>query len=201
VFAVSRRLLAGIFASRQETTMESEQSEPLAPQLVEAEETLKKMLEEACSAEVYGADTGQLIRIEEVLAIAGEAAKEAISIRRKRRSGGSGRSRASTAAQQERALAEASALTPPDAHRIFEDSRGVRWDACAIHPSAPVGRVQLPEPYRSGWLFFDSTNQKRRLSPIPAEWQSASDETLRALCEAAEIVPERAPSRRRVRPD
>ena len=180
--------------------MESEQSEPLTPRLVEAEETLKTMLEEACSAEVYGADTGQLIRIEEVLAIAGEAAKEAISIRRKRRTG-SGGARTRAAGGQERTPPVTAELNPPDAHRIFDDARGVRWDTCAIHPSAPVGRVQLPEPYRSGWLFFDSASEKRRLSPIPADWQSASVEMLRALCEAAEIVPERAPARGQARPD
>jgi hypothetical protein len=177
--------------------MESEQSEPLTPRLLEAQETLKKMLEEACSAEVYGADTGQLIRIEEVLAIAGEAAKEAISIRRKRGSG-SGRARASKPGAHEVDAPEAvPAFAPPDTHRIFEDAHGVRWDACAIHPTAPVGRVQLPEPYRSGWLYFDSAIQKRRLSPIPEDWQSASDDMLRAMCEQAEIVPDRGPSGRR----
>ena len=175
--------------------MESEQSEPLTPRLLEAQETLKKMLEEACSAEVYGADTGQLIRIEEVLAIAGEAAKEAISIRRKR-SSGSGRARASKPrAPEARATEVASTLAPPDTHRVFEDAHGVRWDACAIHPTAPVGRVQLPEPYRSGRLYFDSAIQKRRLSPIPEDWQSASDDELRALCEQADVVPDRPSGR------
>lgn len=177
--------------------MESEPGGSAPPQLAEAQETLKEMLEEACAAEVHNADTGQLLRIEKVLALANEAAREVISIRRKRRRGSS-RSRASeTEAEGAETAGTGATVTPPDTHRIVEDSNGVRWDICAIHPSAPKGRVQLPEPYRSGWLFFDSVLQKRRLSPIPDGWESAPEEMLRALCDQAEAVPERAPATRR----
>ena len=181
--------------------MESEQSEPLAPQLVEAEETLKKMLEEACSAEIYSADTGQLIRIQKVLALADEAAKEVISIRKKRPRGSRQSRGRSTDAPSGPADVAAPEVSRPETHRVFEDARGVQWDTCAIHPSAPVGRVQLPEPYRSGWLFFDSATEKRRLSPIPEDWHSATDDMLRAMCAQAEIVPERTSARRRPRAD
>jgi hypothetical protein len=177
--------------------MESPQSEPLDLQLLEAQETLELSLEEACAAEVSDADTGQLIRIEKALALANEAAREVISIRQQR----------PPRARRKRASAAEPATAPPpvpdagsassSAHRIFVDASGVQWDACAIHPSSPVGRVQLPEPYRSGWLYFESATQKRRLSPIPDAWRTESDDTLRALCERADLVPERASSGRR----
>jgi hypothetical protein len=177
--------------------MESEQSGSLTPQLVEAQEALKEMLEEACSAEIYSADTGQLIRIQKVLALADEAAKEVISIRRKGRRASDGATAADDVQAEHAPVPHADAA--PSGHRVFEDARGVRWDACAIHPSAPVGRVQLPEPYRTGWLFFESATQKRRLSPIPDGWQEASEDLLRGMCERAEVVPERASSASRRR--
>jgi hypothetical protein len=181
--------------------MESEQSRSSSPQLLEAQETLKEMLEEACAAEIYSADTGQLVRIQKVLALADEAAREVISIRKERpRSRKQSRTR-TPEAPSERAEGAAPDVSREQTHRVFEDARGVQWDACAIHPSAPVGRVQLPEPYRSGWLFFDSAVEKRRLSPIPPDWHSAPDEVLRAMCVQAEVVPERASSSRRRRPD
>jgi hypothetical protein len=59
--------------------------------------------------------------------------------------------------------------------------------------------VRLPEPYRSGWLAFESAAEKRRLSPIPEGWQSLPDDALRALCGRAEIVPRRVlPADRRI---
>jgi hypothetical protein len=174
--------------------MESEGSDVLRPQLAEAQETLRETLEQACRAEIYSADTGELIRIEEMLALADEAAKEAISIRRRLRR------------EKDRAGATPSALRPgtatlpvsdassPGTHRIFADARGLRWDACAIHPSASAtARVRLPEPYQSGWISFDSAVEKRRLSPIPDGWESLSDDALRTLCDRAEIVPRRTP--------
>ena len=182
--------------------MESEQSGSLTPQLVEAQETLKQMLEEflrhrreeACSAEIYSADTGQLVRIQKVLALADEAAKEVISIRKQRRPRSKRAPTTASDTPADSTSAPHADLSSANAHRIFEDTQGMRWDACAIHPSAPVGRVQLPEPYRSGWLFFESATQKRRLSPIPDDWRSVSDDVLRAMCEQAEVVPERVSS-------
>jgi len=137
----------------------------------------------------------------EVSTVADEAAKEVISIRKKRPRGSRQSRGRSTDAPSGPADVAAPEVSRPETHRVFEDARGVQWDTCAIHPSAPVGRVQLPEPYRSGWLFFDSATEKRRLSPIPEDWHSATDDMLRAMCAQAEIVPERTSARRRPRAD
>lgn len=59
-------------------------AEPLRPQLAKAEQQLDKTLAEVCETPtVSRLDTGELIRVEENLALATEAAKEAVSIRRK----------------------------------------------------------------------------------------------------------------------
>jgi len=55
---------------------------PLRPQLDRLEEKLEKSLDEVCDdTKVKDANTGELIKIEETLAIAAEAAKEAVSLR------------------------------------------------------------------------------------------------------------------------
>jgi hypothetical protein len=66
--------------------VQSSQFDPLHPDLREAAETLEQALAEACEVpSAQSADTGELIRIEEMLALASEAARRAISIRRKAR--------------------------------------------------------------------------------------------------------------------
>jgi hypothetical protein len=55
--------------------MSSDEARALEPTLERAKTTLKTALEKACSTDLDRADTGELIRIEEVLAIANEAAK------------------------------------------------------------------------------------------------------------------------------
>jgi hypothetical protein len=56
----------------------------LRPRLQELESEIQKNLEEVCdSDEVKDVDTGELIRIEESLSIAADAAKEAVSLRRR----------------------------------------------------------------------------------------------------------------------
>jgi len=61
-------------------------SVPLRPQLERLEHKIEKSLGEVCAAPaVKDVDTGELIKIEETLAIAAEAAKEAVSLRRRLR--------------------------------------------------------------------------------------------------------------------
>lgn len=62
---------------------------PLAPELARTEEELDENLQRVCEEPpVSEVDTGELIRIEETLAIAARAAKEAVSLRRRVRADG-----------------------------------------------------------------------------------------------------------------
>lgn len=153
--------------------MSVDESHPLRPTLDRAQETLRNALEVACAADVNNANTGELIRVEEMLAIANEAAKEAISVRRRLNED----SEAGHAA--------------PSSHREIEDSRGVRWAVFAVHPSSIGSRPTVREGYRDGWLSFDSGMETRRVAPIPARWAVLADDELLALCEQAEVAPRR----------
>jgi hypothetical protein len=162
----------------------------LVPQLHAAEATLRQALAEAClTKHPSRANTGELIRIQEVLEIAGDAAKRAISIRRRRRLDETQRTTAAAMAD-----AEVTASLGPG-HRSFADARGVQWDVFAVHPAPrPESRTPLPATLRYGWLCFESSVEKRRLGPIPDNWESLDDRQLEELSQRAELA---AGSRRR----
>lgn len=107
------------------------------------------------------------------------------------------------------------------AQREFTDGRGVTWQVTAVYPDPPdrrdlprrvedVGppdppgerrsgydRREIPFSYVSpglerGWLLFTSAlDERRRLFPIPPEWEDASLEQLRVWCRGA-LVPAQA---------
>jgi hypothetical protein len=55
------------------------------PELEQAQTTLESALKEACGVDVKKANTGELIHVDELLAIAGESAKKVITVRRRMR--------------------------------------------------------------------------------------------------------------------
>ena len=177
--------------------------EPLDPQIKEAQKELKSALDEACSSDVEEVDTGELIRIEESLAVASKAAKQAVSLRLKRRNEraqgtGSAADRASEGDSPDTSESEDSGkqgvgLAHIEAtHRVFDDYRGKRWHAFAVHPSAATAeRSSLPESYRHGWLSFEASDEMRRVAPIPDRWESLSIDDLRHLCAGAAPTPKR----------
>jgi hypothetical protein len=55
------------------------------PELKQAQATLEGALREACGVDVKTANTGELIHVDELLAIAGESAKKVITVRRRLR--------------------------------------------------------------------------------------------------------------------
>ena len=64
--------------------MRSDEGGPLRPRLEQVEEVVEQALEDVCAeGPPQQLDTGELIRVEETLAIAAEAAKEAVTLRRK----------------------------------------------------------------------------------------------------------------------
>jgi hypothetical protein len=45
--------------------------------------------------------------------------------------------------------------------------------------------ILRPE-FEEGWLCFDAGMHRRRLAPVPREWEAGSDAELEALCRRAE---------------
>jgi len=153
---------------------------PLADELHEAQDTLQTTLSEACGTDPARADTGELIRIEEMLAIASDAAKRAISIRRRRKS------------RVDPPVQPAAGDTPAAGQRTFELS-GVRWSVWAVHPNTRSGAKQhLLGSYQQGWLAFECAQSKKRLSPIPEGWETLEDGELALLCTSAKDVARRS---------
>ena len=86
--------------------------------------------------------------------------------------------------------------------REFTDSRGRRWRAWdvtpeSIHPQTK-GEDYLAEAYRDGWVVFEeiASGEKRRLTPLPANWHRLPEEELELLLDEAEYV---LPQKRSVR--
>ena len=89
------------------------------------------------------------------------------------------------------------------AARTFTDSAGLTWDVFEVRRASQKAGAVSPG-FENGWLAFASGEHKRRLAPVPASWETASDAELETLCESARHAPvarfplER-PSRPRIR--
>ena len=107
------------------------------------------------------------------------------------------------------------------AYRTFLDSDGVEWHAWDVLPKAVERRVAerriieeavgfadrrhgerrqldgsgtpLTSGIREGWLCFDAGEDRRRLSPIPQDWEDCAHRTLERYCRLA--IPARFASR------
>lgn len=144
----------------------------LRPQLREAQRTLGESLKAACAMDPSKANTGELIHIEELLAIANDSAKKAISVRRRLKKDGTARTESAPARGSE--------------SRVITDGSNVTWTIMAIHPSS--SKSSLSGPYQTGWLAFDSGDETRRLAPIPDNWQALPDEELGRLAQQAKVA-------------
>lgn len=106
------------------------------------------------------------------------------------------------------------------AHRVFTDSAGVVWEVWDVVPGRLLlearnhragterrvvqqalpaegerrrggdRRATLAPQLRHGWLAFRSGDERRRLAPIPAAWERATDDDLARWCEEADAVAE-----------
>ena len=165
------------------------ESQSLQPTLMQAQKALETALDEACGIDLKQVDTGELIRIEETLAVASSAAKEAVSVRLRLRSE---RMKGKQSAAKTVVGSVTSDADKPIAHRIFEDIRGKRWHAFAVQSSpATTARGALPDSFRQGWLVFESSDEMRRVAPIPELWEELSTDDLRLLCHRAQASPRR----------
>jgi hypothetical protein len=154
--------------------MPAENVQALRPKLAQAQKALEAALDEACETDVGEADGAELMRLEEALTVAREAARNAIEVLRR--------------LHREQEADE----TQSEAHRLFVDSRGVQWDAFCVYPSpATIGRSTLPSQYHEGWLSIQCSDEIRRLTPIPEGWRKLSSAELCRLLEKAAVAPRR----------
>lgn len=56
-------------------------------------------------------------------------------------------------------------------------------------------RVGVAPVYEKGWLCFESDEEKRRLAPVPREWESATAKDLQEWCLTAKRVIKCGPQR------
>lgn len=170
-----------------------QERDPLEPMLREAEADLANRLEEACAMRDVGEETtGELMRLEETLLEAARAAKQAVSVRRRRRSlrgaSGPGRDdgRATAAVQGDQASSV----------RDFVDEERVEWRVWEVIPSQMHGGLPGAQhhhtlgDFQAGWLAFEAigTGQRRRLRDYPRDWNKLSNDALEDLLARAEVA-------------
>src|SRR5829696_1349159 len=76
------------------------------------------------------------------------------------------------------------------AERRQEQSRRTELDRRSGTDRREATRVKarLPGDFAAGWLCFASGGEKRRLAPLPPNWEQADDATLEEWLHAAESV-------------
>ena len=78
------------------------------------------------------------------------------------------------------------------AYRELTGPDGRVWRVWNTDPHALTGRHVIAAEYVSGWLTFETEGEKRRLAPIPPNWESLDRPDLLHLLEAGEVVQGRA---------
>jgi len=71
----------------------------------------------------------------------------------------------------------------------FVDSNGVTW---RVWNTVPTTRTAVSGEFEKGWLTFESQTDRRRLVPVPPNWESATPDRLELMCRAATDVARRS---------
>ena len=83
----------------------------------------------------------------------------------------------------------------------FTDRDGISWRVWQTLPQSADLLTTLPEQWKEGWLTFESEADKRRLAPVPAEWDSLPPSRLELLCRMAQPAARSSPDRLRLPSD
>jgi hypothetical protein len=167
------------------TTPPQPSPDPIVVALKHTEAELEEKLEEACVPEtrpVADESTAELAKLSDSLLAAARAAKDVVSLRKRRQqTGGSGDQPAD------------------EAIREFTDSDGKAWRVWAVTPTHSRGsrrEANLGE-FEQGWLAFETLDEdmRKRLPRYPAEWKTMSDAKLQELLGLA-VEARRVDSRR-----
>lgn len=73
----------------------------------------------------------------------------------------------------------------------FVDSNGVTW---RVWNTVPTARTSLSGEFERGWLTFESAGARKRLAPVPPNWEASTADRLELMCRAASEVPRRTRS-------
>ena len=75
--------------------------------------------------------------------------------------------------------------------RTFNDSNGTEWTVFEVRRAVSTKGdwSYLPSGYSSGWLCFESTTAKRRLTRYPERWREFGDAELVKLLNQALPAP------------
>lgn len=70
--------------------------------------------------------------------------------------------------------------------RTFKDAAGTEWTVFEVRRTNDESNwAYLPRGFRLGWLCFESTAGKRRLSPVPDGWKALEAEDLTVMLRRA----------------
>lgn len=76
-------------------------------------------------------------------------------------------------------------------YREFVDDRGTPWRVWDTHPLAANTLRSVSPGYAGGWLTFESPDERRRIAPIPPDWEFATRDQITEWC--ARASPARRP--------
>ena len=173
------------------TTPQPSQPDPIVVALQHTEAELAEKLEEACvpeTREVSEESTAELAKLSDSLLAAARAAKDVVSLRKRR--------------SQQRGASDGPSVE--EAIREFTDRDGREWRVWAVTPShsrASKREANLGE-FEQGWLAFETLDedQRKRLPHYPAEWMTMSETKLQELLGLAVEAPTRRLEQRRPDP-
>ncbi|HMG12458.1 MAG TPA: hypothetical protein VK571_04755 [Gemmatimonadaceae bacterium] len=183
---------------------ESSDRDPLQKQLDNAENELRRRLEEACEAEADGVSTEsteEVRKLEDNLLAAASAAKQTIAVRtqmkRRRYAGRERPIKIDVAADRDtqapapnkgspESKADEGGEQPTMGVREFTDDQARPWRAWLVVPGLRKASSSSPKllgDFQNGWICFEGVDRpaRRRLPYHQADWPNISDEELKQL--------------------
>lgn len=73
-------------------------------------------------------------------------------------------------------------------YREFTDDAGRIWRVWDTRPVSANALRSVSPTFAEGWLTFESETERRRLAPIPTEWEEASPDLMVSWCGRAVAV-------------
>jgi hypothetical protein len=76
--------------------------------------------------------------------------------------------------------------------RTFRDSHGTAWTVFEVRRQVSEtgdSRSYLPGGFNDGWLCFETSGAKRRLTKYPPRWREFNDSELIKLLDQAQAAP------------